>query len=134
MPTYVYFCESCDNEFEKILSISKFDSPQSCPKCGSGPAKKMVTPINFVLRGNDWTGKNIRVAGEMRKKNERLDRKSFERKMDSPSVTLVPNVEGQRVDSWSEASKLAASKGKNTSGYESMARQEQAKSTGKLIT
>jgi putative FmdB family regulatory protein len=134
MPTYSYLCESCQLNFDKILPMSKFDSPQSCPDCGKSPAKKLVTPINFVLVGNDWTGKNLKVAGEMRKKNERLDLKTAERRMDSPGVTLVPNVGGERVDSWSEASKLAASKGKDTSGYDSMARKEESRKSGKLIT
>jgi hypothetical protein len=60
----------------------------------------------------------------MEKKNQRLDAKQNERKRDAPMVTLAPNVGGERVESWSEASKLAASKGKDTSGYDALARKE----------
>ncbi len=44
-------------------------------------------------------------------------------------MTLVPNVEGERVDSWGEASKLAKAKGKETTGYDRMAATVAAKAT-----
>ena len=85
----------------------------------------MVTKPNFILRGDGWAGKNNRIAGQMRRKNQRLDAKQRERRKDgSGGVTLAPNVGGERVDSWSEASKLAKSKGKDTSGYDRLAAKE----------
>lgn len=124
MPTYAYHCDACDLDFEKILPISRYDEPQNCPDCTAGPAKKMVTRPNFILRGDGWAGKNNRIANQMRKKNQRLDSKQNEMKRDAPSVTLVPNVGGERTESWADASKLAASQGKDTSGYDRMARKE----------
>jgi putative FmdB family regulatory protein len=125
VPTYSYRCDSCGFEFDKILPISRYDDPQDCPECSVGPARKILTATNFILRGDGWAGKNNRIAGQMRKKNQRLDAKQAERKRDgSGGVRLAPNVEGQRVDSWSEASKLAKSKGKDTSGYDRLAATE----------
>lgn len=125
MPTYSYHCDDCGLDFDKILPISLYNEPQNCPDCNEGPARKMVTATNFILRGDGWAGKNNRIAGQMRKKNQRLDAKRAERKNDgSGGVRLAPNVEGQRVDSWSEASKLAKSKGKDTSGYDRLAATE----------
>lgn len=123
MPTYSYYCDECDSEFEKILSISRYDEPQSCTECGHHPARKLVTATNFILRGDGWAGKNNRIAGQMRRKNQRLAGKEREWKKDA-GVRLAPNVEGERVDSWSDASKLAKSKGKDTSGYDRLARTE----------
>jgi hypothetical protein len=40
--------------------------------------------------------------------------------------SLAPNVDGERTDSWSDATKLAKSKGKDTSGYEKYARKERS--------
>jgi hypothetical protein len=61
----------------------------------------------------------------MRKKNQRLDAKQKDRTQSgSGGVRLTPNVDGQRVESWSDATKLASSKGKDTSGYEGLARKE----------
>ena len=124
MPTYAYHCDDCDLGFDRILPISRYQEPQDCPECGQGPAKKKVTSTNFILRGDGWAGKNNRIRGQMRKKNQRLDAKQHGRKRDQPNVTLAPNVEGQRVESWSEASKLARSKGKDTSGYDTRAAKE----------
>jgi putative FmdB family regulatory protein len=124
MPTYAYECEKCGEFFEKVLPISRYKEPQSCINCNEGPAKKLVTMPSFILKGDGWAGKNLRIKRQMEKKNQRLSSKEREFKNDAPSVRLAPNVDGQRVDSWSEASKLAASKGKNTSGYETRARKE----------
>ncbi len=52
---------------------------------------------------------------------------SNEMKRDAPAVTLAPNVDGERVDSWSDAQKLAKSKGKNADSYNALVQKEQAK-------
>lgn len=123
MPTYAYHCDDCALDFEKILPISRYDEPQDCPDCGVGPAKKMVTRPNFILKGDGWVGKNNRVKNQMRRKNQRLKGKEDEWKRDS-GPTLAPNVGGERTESWADASKLAASQGKDTSGYDKLARKE----------
>jgi putative FmdB family regulatory protein len=125
MPTYAYRCDGCGEEFDKVLPISRYKEPQDCINCGEGPARKMITGgTGFILKGDSWAGKNLKVKSQMREKNRRLDSKQNEMKRDAPSVTLTPNVAGEQVGSWSEASKLAKSKGKNTSGYDRLARKE----------
>lgn len=125
MPNYEYKCDECDHSFERLLKIAQYKDPQDCPECGHGPAKKMITGgTGFILRGDGWAGKNGKIKSQMRQKNQRLTSKQNEMKRDAPSVTLTPNVAGQQVDSWGEASKLAKSKGKDTSGYDRLARKE----------
>lgn len=127
MPTYEYRCESCAHEFERVLRMSECSDPQACPECGTSPATKRVSAgAGFILSGDGWTGKNIRVANQMAEKNRRLDAKQNEMKRDAPSVTLAPNVDGERVGSWAEAQKLAASKGKDASTYDSVVRKERS--------
>lgn len=120
MPIYAYRCNSCEVEFDKNLPVSQYQDPQDCPECGAGPAKKLITPTNFVLKGDGFPGKNNRIASQMREKNRGLESKQEARKRDA-GVRLSPNVGGERVDSWSEAVKLAESKGKDTSGYKKRA-------------
>ena len=120
MPIYTYACDACEQDFEQVLPLSRYDEPQACPSCGE-TARKTVAPVGFILAGDGWASKNGRVAKQMAEKNRRLDSKQRELKNDGPGVSLVPNVGGERVDSWSEAAKLAKSKGKDTSGYEKMA-------------
>jgi len=124
MPTYAYRCPECGHEFDKILRISQYKDPQTCPECGHSPAKKLITPFNFNLPGDDFPGKNNRIKNQMRKKNERLDKKQNERKFYEKPMTLAPNVDGERTNSWSDAAKLAKDKGKDTSGYERLAKKE----------
>ena len=127
MPTYSYKCEACGEDFDKFLSrISMCDDPQDCPSCGEGPAKKVFAAggVGFILKGDGWSGKNHAIKRQMAQKNRRLASKKTEILRDAPSVTLAPNVDGERVGSWSDASKLAKSKGKNTSGYDKRAQKE----------
>lgn len=122
MPTYAYACAStdCRHEFYKVLTIGERHHPQPCPVCQGVTHQAMTTP-NFVLQGDGWAGKNIRIQGQMAAKNRRLDAKS----RDMPTgQRLVPNVGGEEVESWTEAKRLAASKGMDTTSYERRARQE----------
>ena len=41
MPTYVFKCSVCEAQFERILRLAQYDSPQLCPACG-GPAKRQI--------------------------------------------------------------------------------------------
>ncbi len=124
MPFYEYLCDECKCQFTKRLRISEYADPQACPECEHPHTSKIVTGCNFILAGDGWVGKNNRIAGQMRKKNQRLTKRQNDRYREAPTVTLAPNVGGERVDSWAEASKLAASQGKDTSGYEARAREE----------
>lgn len=126
MPMYEYGCESCGAIFDKRVKLADRNKEQECPECGSTDVGRRVTPVNFNLPGDDWVGKNLRIKDQMRKKNERLKRKEDEMKRDAPVTRLMPNVGGERVGSWSEAAKLAKSRGKDTSGYKQLARKEKA--------
>jgi hypothetical protein len=106
--------------------LADFDQPQLCG-CGTqDPAKRVITqPVGFVLRGDGWSGKNIKIKRQMAKRRERLAVKENELKQDGPGVRLAPNVNGERVDSWSDAQKLARSKGRDGSSYDKLVRKEQ---------
>ena len=125
MPTYAYHCVPCDCEFEEILPISRYDEPQNCPECGL-VARKLITPFNFNLVGDGWVGKNERIRKQMASRSVRASSKMDELKRDQPSVSLAPNVNGERVESWSEAKKLAESQGKVGSTYDPMIRKEKS--------
>lgn len=124
MPSYSYKCQSCEAVFEKTVARSECAQPQTC-SCG-GSAPRVLGDIGFVLKGDGWVGKNQRLKGQMGRKNSRLDAKSRERRHDAPGVRLVPNVGGERVDSWDEAAKLAKSKGLDDTSYTQMAQTARA--------
>ena len=116
MPTYLYECQDCDLSFEAITGIATRNDPQECPGCGQSNSQKLISAPNLNFPGDDWASKNGRVAGQMREKNKRLAKREHDFKRDGLVPSLTPNVGGEQVASWSEAAKLAKSKGKKTSG------------------
>ena len=64
----------------------------------------------------------------MAEKNRKLDERQKEKqRYSSGNISLAPNVGGERVDSWSEAQKLAGSLGKNTESYVPLIAEEKGK-------
>jgi len=112
MPFYSFKCPECEFEFDKLYKMSNSDSIPECPNCNHDETVKIVTGCNFNLPGDDWASKNGRIKKQMTEKNKNLTQKQKERW--DGKVKLVPNVDGERVDNWSEAKKLAASKKKDT--------------------
>lgn len=129
MPIYEYQCQACEHVFERLLSVEEGSHPQECPECGVTDSKKLVVPVNFNLPGDDYPSKNHRISGQMRDKNKRLTAKQDEAKREGRVPSLVPNVGGEEVKDWTEAKKLAKSKGKDTKGYE--AQERKSKSLGR---
>jgi putative FmdB family regulatory protein len=124
---YQYQCSQCDTEYECQVPMSDYKTPQPCPKCGSENLKLFKPTTNMVFKGDGWSTKNERIKSQMRKKNAKLDARSAEMKRETNvGGRLAPNVDGERVDSWSDAQKLAQSKGKNTSSYEPLVSKEKA--------
>jgi len=126
MAIYVFECGACEERFEVTLRIADRNLPQSCPDCASENTKRIIVDVGFILKGDDWPGKNIRIDGQMRTKNKKLKVKEDEQKKDAPLAKLVPNVEGEEAESWSDAKNMAASKGKDTSSYEPLVQKEKS--------
>jgi putative FmdB family regulatory protein len=125
MPFYDYECPKCGAEFDRMLPISRYDEPQACD-CGE-TAKKVISAVGFILKGDDWPGKNLRIKGQMAQKNKRIVSRQDQMKREAPTVSLAPNVNGEQVGSWSDAQKLASSKGLNAESYTAKIREEKAK-------
>jgi len=124
MPSYTYHCEPCDVDFDDLIPMAQYQDPQPCPDCGTSSKRILAGFPGTIFRGDDWATKNHRIAGQMRAKNERLKVKENEQKGDGMIPSLAPNVGGERTDSWSDAAKLAKDQGKDTSGYDRLARKE----------
>jgi putative FmdB family regulatory protein len=49
MPTYVYRCDKCEEEFSRIMSFKERDEAKiACPKCNSEEVKQQLT--EFIAR------------------------------------------------------------------------------------
>lgn len=131
MPTYEYRCqnEECQHYFEKILSISQYREKgdhQACPECESEDVQRLITTCNFKLKGDDWPGKAMRINSQMRERQRKLAPRQEARRREEPVAGLVPNVAGERTESWKEAQRLARDKGKDSLTYTEMVRKEEA--------
>lgn len=126
MAFYEYICVECEEVFEKMLPMSQSDEPQACPHCGYAITKKRIFAPQTIFKGDDWTSKNGRVQRQMGDNQARRAKRQDERKREGAGITLVPNVNGEKVASWSDAQKLAKEKGKSTESYEPLVRKEQA--------
>ena len=102
--------------------MSEAKTPQACPDCGVVSQRVIGGgSVNFALNGDQWPGKAIKVRGQMAEKNKKL---GIRQKEHHAPITLMPNVGGERVETWSEAKRLADSKGKETSSYDKYIRKE----------
>lgn len=53
MPIYEYACPDCKHQFDAFQKMS--DPPIStCPSCGGGGVKKLISATAFVLKGGGW--------------------------------------------------------------------------------
>ncbi|MFB6374654.1 MAG: FmdB family zinc ribbon protein [Bradymonadaceae bacterium] len=53
MPIYEYRCQSCDNEFEKLVR-SGDSEPEQCPECEAPSITRLISNTNFKLKGSGW--------------------------------------------------------------------------------
>lgn len=87
-----------------------------CTLCGE--EARPVPPARgqeIVRSGDDWVGKGMELRAQMARRAARIQQ-------DAPHApTLRPNVGGEEVGSWSEAARLAASKGLDPRPFERMA-------------
>lgn len=60
MPTYVFKCPACGHDFERILRLAEYDSPQQCPQCAAIAERRVCAP---AVRG-DYAPYNCPVTGK----------------------------------------------------------------------
>ena len=126
MPTYVYKCPSCELEFDVTKKMSESSTPENCLDCKDVVCDKIPAMPQVLFKGDEWGDKNSRIKKQMEARRSKATVKQDEMKRDAPGVTLVPNVNGERVDSWTDAQKLAKSMGKNTESYNNLVQKEQS--------
>jgi putative FmdB family regulatory protein len=54
MPLYEYQCESCNKRFEKIQKSYTDPAPETCPTCGKGPVRKLISSPAIQFKGTGW--------------------------------------------------------------------------------
>lgn len=72
MPIYVYRCNKCSHQFDRLYKSFK-DRPATivCSVCG-GIAVPIISPTSFVFKGEGFYETDNKDIKKLQEKNERL--------------------------------------------------------------
>jgi len=88
--TYDYECTNCSDVKEIIHGMK--ESPEiKCDLCGS-VCKRVMSGGSFILKGSGWPSQEIRMKGDMGKKNTRMAGKMTERNSSGQGVTKLSQL------------------------------------------
>jgi putative FmdB family regulatory protein len=115
MAMYDYRCFECGNEQEEKHGMN--ETPEiECRECGKKGINKMIPKIlNFVLKGDNWSGKNAKEKSYRMGRRKEMGKKMAE-SHNIPSI--YPNYKGEVCSNWDEAKKLAKDDGVDSLMYE----------------
>jgi putative FmdB family regulatory protein len=54
MPLYEYECDACGRRFELLIQRFSDAPPETCPRCGSGPVRKLLSSPAIQFKGSGW--------------------------------------------------------------------------------
>ena len=60
MPLYEYSCQTCSDSFEKLISASRADEQQTCPKCGGLETNRLLS--SFAVSNGSSSGNMASAA------------------------------------------------------------------------
>ena len=115
MPTYVYECAKCGDEFEHWQSFSEDPLKRHTGGCG-GKLAKVIQPAGIVLKGsgfykNDSRSNSKAAKREKSEKSESSSSSSSEKKSDSSSSNGSSSGSDKKSDSGKSGSGAKASSG-----------------------
>jgi putative FmdB family regulatory protein len=119
MPLYQYSCE-CGESKDVVRSFSD-KSPVECPQCREEMSRDFTPSAIGHVRGST-PSKAFKESRVRKKRNAELGVKQIERW--GSGSKLHPNIDGQEVDSWETAAKIAAERGKDTTKFKELAEAE----------
>lgn len=125
MPSYDFRCSQCGNIFEEFAPMNLVEEGVPCPSCPDSRAYRVLSMPGVNFTGSGWMAKSIRMSRQKSESNRKLDALADERRADEPLPYVVPNVKGERVDTWKEAQKMAKSRGFHSDSYDPLVYKEQ---------
>jgi putative FmdB family regulatory protein len=106
MPLYEYQCDACENRFERIHQ--KFSDPpvDTCPRCGKGPVRKLISSPAIQFKGSGWYITDYARKGESSGKSEGKSETTSEPKSKDTSSEKTSSSDSSK-DTTSSSSKPA---------------------------
>jgi putative FmdB family regulatory protein len=99
MALYEFQCESCHERFEKIQRFSD-PTPETCPKCGAGPVRKLPSSPAFQFKGTGF------YATDYAKKSMTDEGKSNSEKSSSAKGSSEKSDAGKSDSGKSDSTKI----------------------------
>jgi len=115
MPVYNYKCTACEQNQEEIHPMAAIPLKTQCQSCGAD-TKKTLSQVRVQLKGYGFPGKEMKEKNYRTARHAEMGRKQKEAHGEASKV--MPNVEGEICDTWSDAARLAEEKGKDVASYE----------------
>jgi len=114
MASYNYGCSKCSNEIETSHGMN--ETPDiSCDECDTKMYKKIPKVLNFILKGDSWSGKNAKEKSYRMTKRKEMGKKM----VNNHNIPQIqPNYKGELCGTWNEAKLLAKDDGVNVVKYE----------------
>ncbi len=63
MPIYEYQCDECGHKLEVMQRMSE-DPLKTCPSCAEDALKKLISKMNFQLKGTGWYETDFKNKGK----------------------------------------------------------------------
>jgi putative FmdB family regulatory protein len=125
MPIYEFVCESCDHEFERILSFSAVDLP-ACPACEASSVRRRLSKPAIHFKGSGWYITDSKKGNGSSSSETNGSAKSVEKEGSSESTSETTKSEATKSDAAksepvkSEAAKSDAPKTESSSAKSSV--------------
>lgn len=110
MPIYLYRCQQCNLEIEKLQKVS---DPQltDCPTCAAATLKKVLAPVGIIFKGtgfhkNDYSGSGSKSSGSSSASSSSSDSSSSD--SSSGTATATPAKAAETSSSGDSSSSPAA--------------------------
>ena len=70
MPTYVYLCETCEEQFEviQLMGESRLTTHPDCIHKNSKARQIIIGGVGFILKGDGWT----ETSTQTKEKHEKI--------------------------------------------------------------
>lgn len=68
MPTYEYYCETCNKRFDAFQKFS--DAPlDACPE-GHAPVRRVFSPAGIIFKGSGWYSTDSKASASTTSSND----------------------------------------------------------------
>ena len=94
MPTYDYQCTKCTSVQEEFHGISG-EHQISCKACGSLCKKIFSLGCGFILKGDNWPSKEIKLKSQMMKKNSKMKKISNDKMKSGEAVNTLADLKNK---------------------------------------